>query len=222
MMMMLSAPRSLIWDRLFALAVGHGAQTASAAESPADIDRRLVAKASSGDRRAFDQLYRRHIDVAFRRMSRLIGPDPEREDLVQQVFIDAFSALSSFRSESSFSTWLYRILVHAAYDHLRRRKRRGLPVSADELLHVMALDLSPEAAAHQKREVVRVLALLERLKPPKRIAFVLRVVEGLSLDEIGAMVGAEAAAVGMRVRHAQRELTEMIARDERRQTGGVS
>lgn len=209
-------PDVVVWDWLFALAVGQ------AVESPADVDRELVARAASGDRRAFDQLYRRHVDLAFRRMSRLIGPDPEREDLVQQVFIDAFRSLASFRSESRFSTWLYRILVHAAYDHLRRRKRRGVPVSADELLQVMALDLSPEAAAHQRREVARVLGLLERLKPKKRIAFVLRVVEGLSLDEIGTMVGAEAAAVGQRVKYAQRELTEMIARDERRQSGGVS
>jgi RNA polymerase sigma-70 factor (ECF subfamily) len=185
------------------------------------VDDSLVERAAGGDRRAFDELYRRHVDLVYRRLSRLIGPDPDREDLVQTIFLDAFHALPSFRGEALFSTWLYRIIVNVAYDHLRRRRRAAVPLTVEHLDAMVALDLSPEAAAHQRREVARVLRFVERLKPKKRIAFVLRTVEGLSLDEIAAIVGAEAPAVGQRVKHAQREINAMLERDERRR-GGAS
>ena len=60
--------------------------------------------ASRGDRPAFDALYRSHVDWVYRRLSRLVGLDPERDDLVQQVFVEAYRALPRFRGESSFST----------------------------------------------------------------------------------------------------------------------
>ena len=179
-----------------------------------------MRRAAQGDRRAFDELYRRHVDVAYRRLSRLIGPDPEREDLLQTTFLEAFHSLPTFRGQASFSTWLYRILVHVVYDHLRKRRRAGVPLTDEHLAAIVGLDPSPEAAAHQRREVARLLGFVARLKPKKRIAFVLRAVEGLSLDEIGSVVGATAATVGQRVKHAQRELDAMLARDERRRGGG--
>jgi RNA polymerase sigma-70 factor, ECF subfamily len=200
------------WHWLFAASVRPAA-------APAGVEAALVRQAAGGDRRAFDEIYRRYVDLVHRRLSRLIGPDPDREDLVQMIFLDAFSALPSFRGEASFSTWLYRIIVNVAYDHLRRRRRVGVPLSIEHLEAMVAHDLSPEAATHQRREVARVLGFVERLKPKKRIAFVLRTVEGLSLDEIAAIVGAEPPAVGQRVKHAQREINAMLARDERRRGG---
>ncbi|MFO0724047.1 MAG: sigma-70 family RNA polymerase sigma factor [Myxococcota bacterium] len=177
----------------------------------------ILERAQKGDRRAFDELYRRYATEVHRRISRLIGPDPEREDLVQQVFIDVFRGLSGFRRESAFSTWLYRIVVNVSFEHLRKRRRRPAEVVALELVERIDDRASPEEAARRREELLRGLALLERLDPKKRIAFVLRVVEGLSLDEIGAIVGAKAPAVGMRVKHAQRELAELIAKQEKRE-----
>lgn len=176
----------------------------------------LIDRALRGDRRAFDEIYRRYADEVHRRVSRLVGPDPEREDLVQQVFIDVFRGLSRFRRESAFSTWLYRIVVNVSYEHLRRRQRRPAEVVALELVERADDRATPEEAARRREELLRGLALLERLDPRKRIAFVLRSVEGLSLEEIGAIVGAKAPAVGQRVKHAQRELAAMIEREEKR------
>jgi len=201
------------WPWLFAVSVRPLA-------SPPEVESALVQRAAGGDRRAFEEIYRRYVDLVHRRLSRLIGPDPDREDLVQMIFLDVFHALGAFRGDASFSTWLYRIIVNVAYDHLRRRRRAGVPLTVEHLEAMVALDLSPEAAAHQRREVARILGFVERLKPNKRIAFVLRTVEGLSLDEIGAIVGAAPPAVGQRVKHAQRELSAMLARDELRR-GGV-
>jgi RNA polymerase sigma-70 factor, ECF subfamily len=175
----------------------------------------LIERAGGGDRSAFDELFRRHVDDVYRRLTRLIGPDPEREDLVQEVFIAAYRGLGRFRGEAAFSTWIYRIVVHVAYSHLRQRRRRPLDLkSMDELERSLVADgQSLQTDAEQRQQVRSVLALLERLKPKKRVAFILRVVEGLSLQEIGEIVDAEPAAVGQRVKHAQRELQRLIERE---------
>jgi RNA polymerase sigma-70 factor (ECF subfamily) len=184
--------------------------------APEDAVAQLVARARSGDRRAFDELYRAHVFAAHRLLTRLIGPVPEREDLLQQAFLAAFRALRSFRNDAGFATWLHRILCRVAYRHLRQRGR----VRWEDLSeHDVASADSPELAARHHEDLERALLYLAALKPKKRIAYVLRVVEGLSLEKIGNLVGARAAAVGQRVKHAQRELAAMIARDELRRKG---
>lgn len=180
---------------------------------PPPVADELVRRAVDGDRRAFDELYRMHATGAHRLLTRLVGPVAERDDLLQHVFIEAFRSLPHFRGEAAFATWLHRIVVHVAYRHLRRHRRvQWEPVSTE----LPAAGASPEHAAHQSEELTRALRYLAALKPKKRIAYVLRVVEGMSLDEIGALVGANAPAVGQRVKHAQRELATMIERDRNR------
>lgn len=185
-------------------------------EDPED-DRVLIARMKKGDRRAFDQLFTRHVDDVYRRLTRLVGPDPEREDLVQEVFVAAFKGIDRFRGDAAFSTWLYRVVVNVAYGHLRKRRRLPIDmeaaVDADQLI---GRECSPEEAAERRQELKRGLSFLERLKPKKRVAFVLRVVEGMSLKEIAEVVGARPEAVGQRVRHARRELDAMIERDRSR------
>jgi RNA polymerase sigma-70 factor (ECF subfamily) len=173
----------------------------------------LVERAAAGDRRAFDELYREHVGAAHRLLTRLVGPVPERDDLIQQVFLEAFRALPQFRGEASFGTWLHRIVVRLAYRHLRRQRRTTWDEVPEELA---ATTMSPEHAARRQEELRRALAYLALLKPKKRVAYVLRVVEGMSFEEIGELVGANAPAVGQRVKHAQRELAAMVERDRRR------
>jgi RNA polymerase sigma-70 factor (ECF subfamily) len=180
-------------------------------EAASNLD--LVRAAAEGDRRAFDELYRAHVGSAYRLLTRLVGPVPERDDLIQQVFLEAFRALPRFRGEASFGTWLHRIVVRLAYRHLRRQRRAAWDEVPEELA---AATVSPEHAARRQEELRRALAYLALLKPKKRIAYVLRVVEGMSLEEIGELVGANAPAVGQRVKHAQRELAAMVDRDRRR------
>ena len=181
-----------------------------------DTDEALMARVARGDRGAFDELFERHADSVFRRLSRLVGPDPEREDLVQEVFVITFRSAGRFRGDARFSTWLYRVVVNVAFDHLRRRKRRPEMVPPEDALDALVAEADPERDAAERQSVVLALAYLDRLSPKKRIAFVLRVVEGLSLAEIGEIVGARAPAVGARVRHAQQELDAMVARAARR------
>ena len=79
-----------------------------------DSDQALVERARGGDRGAFDELYRRHADLVWSRLGRLLGPDPEREDLLQQIFFEVFRDLWRFRGEAAFRTFLYRVVVNIA------------------------------------------------------------------------------------------------------------
>ncbi len=182
---------------------------------PLDDDA-LVRQILDGDAAAYATLYLRYADRVFARLTRLCGPGPDREDLLQQVFLELHRALPRFRGESSVSTFLYRITVNVAFDHLRRRHRRPVDYDSAAIDELIDGGASPEARARLRAELRQVLVLLERIKPAKRVAFVLVAVEGLSLDEAAALVGARADAVKQRVLHARRELVAMMARAEQR------
>ena len=175
-----------------------------------DSDQALVERARGGDRGAFDELYRRYADLVWSRLGRLLGPDPEREDLLQQIYFEVFRDLWRFRGEAAFRTFLYRVVVNSACDHLKRRARRPRPVSAADLDSLIDGDRSPEARAVERERLALTLSMLDKIKPKKRIAFLLRVVEGLSLEEIAEIVEARPAAVAQRVRHAHRELDRLL------------
>jgi len=185
------------------------------ANTERDVDGERVARHLAGDPDAFAELYRAHVDAVYRRLSRILGPIPEREDLTQDVFVTLHRALPKFRGESSLSTWIHRIAVNTALDYLRARGRRPAPTIDARLLDTLcAPQASPEVRAEQRERLAHVLACLARIKPKKRIALVLRVVDGLSFEDIGRLVDATPEAVAKRVQHGQRELDALLARSE--------
>jgi RNA polymerase sigma-70 factor (ECF subfamily) len=174
----------------------------------------LIDAARAGDHAAFATLYHRHAGWVFARLTRLVGPGHEREDLLQQVFLELHRSLPAYRGEASLTTFLHRITVHVALDHLRRRGRRPVAYAAEALDELIDGHPTPEERARRRDELRHVLELLERLKPVKRVAFVLVAVEGLSLDDAAAIVGANTPAVKQRVLHARRELVALVEREE--------
>jgi RNA polymerase sigma-70 factor (ECF subfamily) len=187
---------------------------ASEAPPADDGDESLVSRARGGDRRAYDELYRRNVDVVWHRLTRLVGPDPEREDLTQQVFLEVFRGLERFRGQARFRTFLCRVAVNKAIDHLERRRRRPRPLAPEDFDLAIEASASPEERASQRQQMAVVFGLLDRIKAKKRVAFVLRVIEGLSLEEVSELVQATVPTVAQRVRHAHDELQAMLARRE--------
>jgi RNA polymerase sigma-70 factor (ECF subfamily) len=205
-----SPPPLLPWANLLMSRLG--ARTLTADGDPDTDDVSLVRRAAGGDRRAFDRLHERHVDDVWRRLTRLLGPDPEREDLTQQIFMEVFHGLARFRGDATFRTYLHRVVVHMAADHLGRRRRRPLPVEARFFDETVASDASPEVRAEQRERLALIWAGLDGLKPKKRVAFLLRTIDGLSLSEIGELVGAPVTTVAKRVKHAEDELNRYLAR----------
>jgi RNA polymerase sigma-70 factor, ECF subfamily len=179
-------------------------------------DATLIAAARLGDGAAFARLFRRHADAVRTRITRLVGPVAERDDLVQKVFIALHRGLRSYRSEAKLSTYLHRIAVNTAYDHLRGRHRAAEkegPLDAAALVEQLSPALEDQVAA--RADLTRLLALLDQLSPKKRIAFVLVAVEGCSLAEAAHLIGDREGAVKQRALHARRDLMARLAAETR-------
>jgi RNA polymerase sigma-70 factor (ECF subfamily) len=179
----------------------------------ADVDAALVARHLADDPLAFAEIYRAHAGAVFRRLTRILGPVPEREDLTQDVFLALHRALPRFRGDAALGTLIQRIAINTAYEHLRRRSRRpAAPMDASFFDELIAPIASPEARASMREELARVFDCLARIKPKKRIALLLRVVDGLDFEQIGKLVDAAPETVAKRVQHGQRELDALYAR----------
>jgi RNA polymerase sigma-70 factor (ECF subfamily) len=183
------------------------------AERGAEVDAARVARFLDHDPDAFEEIYRAHVDAVYRRLTRILGPVEEREDLTQDVFVTLHRALPKFRGDAALGTWIQRIAINTAYDHLRRQGRRPATPTDDRFFdELCAPASSAETRAAVREELTRVFACLARIKPKKRIALLLRLVDGLSFEEIAELVDATPEAVAKRVQHGQRELEELMAR----------
>jgi RNA polymerase sigma-70 factor, ECF subfamily len=190
-----------------------GAIARPSAPPPPEQDDDLLARHQAGEPDAFAAIYRAHSVAVYRRLSRILGPVPEREDLTQDVFFALHKTLPRFRGESQLSTLIHRIAINRACDYLRRRARRPVALVDGAFFDdVIGPASSPEVQSAAREDLVRVFACLAKIKPKKRIAFLLRVVEGMSFEEISQLTEATPEAVAKRVQHAQHELDVLLAR----------
>lgn len=185
-------------------------------------DETLVRAAISGDQQAFRELYRRHVQRVYARLSRLVGMSADREDLTQLVFWKFHQALPRYRGDASVAAFLHGIVTRVAYDALRRRKRTPTELARDIDLEPLLVDCAePEQRAQQQQQWRVLFELLETLKPKQRIAFVLHSVEGLPLTEVAQLTGAGPRTVGQRVAAARKHIQRMLDRRAVTESGGV-
>jgi RNA polymerase sigma-70 factor (ECF subfamily) len=176
-------------------------------------DATLAALAQRGDEVAFRRLYRRHAQGVYARLTRLLGPRDEREDLVQQVFWSFFQALPRYRGDAPVGAFLHGIVTRVAYDALRKRKRTPTAQQREaDLEQLLSGEQSPEERARARERITALYDALDRIKPKKRIAFVLHAIEGLAVTEIATLTGAEPRAVGQRIAAARAELERILQR----------
>lgn len=160
-----------------------------------DSDGAVVVRAQSGDGDAFRTLVERHSRSVFRLAFRMTGNEQDAEDVVQETFLRAYKQLGHYESRSSFSTWLYRIASNYSLDLIRMRKRHEEKREKDSeegrnvLDTVAAASPSPDRLVLSQEVGQRVTAAMEELSDLERSAFVLRHFEGLSIEEIGSMLG---------------------------------
>jgi RNA polymerase sigma-70 factor (ECF subfamily) len=173
----------------------------------------LVARARQGDAGAIQELFRAHLDGVHRVVHRLVGPIPEVDDLVQTVFVEAFRSLAGFRGDALFSTWLARIAVRVTMHAIRRRPPMALPLH--EELDLPADLPGPERTVAAREGLALLDGLLAELRPKRRAAFVLHVLEGYAMDEVAAILNASTAAVKVRVHDARRHIERRMQRDPR-------
>ena len=182
-------------------------------------DESLVRTAAGGDLTAFDTLVLRYQDRIFNLAYRLTGSPDEAEDVTQDVFLRAHRALGSFRRESSFYTWLYRIAVNACHSQtrktVRRRQVEGVRLepspSTEETGNPSrhepaATGEMPDEAAQRVETQKRVQQAIAELAEDHRQVILLRDFEGLNYGQIAEVLGVTRAAVKSRLHRARLDL----------------
>lgn len=177
-------------------------------------DAQLVALSLKQDHEAFGQLIDRHASAIVNLAYRMVGNRAEAEDLAQEAFLTAFKALSTFRADSKFSTWLYRIAANKCKDWLRVQ-RPGMgqqDIDIDETLDIHAAEeQTPERLLSQQQVAHELEHAIQRLPPLYREAFVLKHVEGLSYEEMEVILGVNGDTLKMRVYKGRLQLSHELA-----------
>lgn len=181
-------------------------------------DSELVSRAAAGDGIAFESLMRRHNQLMFRTVRSIVNSDTDAEDIAQEAWLKAWRALTSFRSESRFSTWLVRIATNEALGRLRRKSPET--VSLEEDLVAMKNDSKDDYIAGNAANAEQALIQgelrknLERnidsLPEVFRTVFMLRAVEDMSVDEVASALSIPPATVRSRFFRARALLRESL------------
>jgi RNA polymerase sigma-70 factor (ECF subfamily) len=174
-----------------------------------DPDRDVVARATAGDRDAFESLLRRHYDRIHRVAWRLTGSGADAEDIAQDVCCTLVEKIGSFKGEAKFTTWLVGIVVNACRDH----RRRGLTLTRlRDRLSVLA-GLAPQPDGRDAYRRVWLASELARLDPPLRDTVVLVVGEDLTHAEAARALGVAESTVSWRMHEARRQLTPRMTKE---------
>lgn len=180
-------------------------------------DQRLVERVQQGDKRAFDVLVLKYQHKILKLIMRYVRNPADALDVSQEAFIKAYRALPNFRGDSAFYTWLYRIAINTAKNHLVVMKRRPLdfdvdlqdPESYEVNARLQDTD-TPDAIAQREELRETVEAAIEALPEELRVAIVLREIEGMSYEEIASAMECPVGTVRSRIFRAREAIDGRI------------
>lgn len=175
----------------------------------------LVTQAQAGDGMAFRELFRRHRTDVARVVFRVIGPSADLEDVIQEVFFQVHRSLQAFKGQSKFSTWLHRVAVNVALQHIRK-KRASLPqATVSDVPDAPDTDgrASPLSAALSGERLAAVYRVLETLSDKKRVVFVLHDLQGVPAFEIAKTLQTNVLTVRTRLFYARKEFYERLRKE---------
>jgi RNA polymerase sigma-70 factor (ECF subfamily) len=166
-------------------------------------DHALVCKTLQGDRNAFQGLYERYKDKVFATVFRIVGNHEEAVDVAQDVFIKVYRDLGSFKFESKFSTWLYRIAVNFSINKVHEAERHGR-------IHQKLARETESGRAERDIPREKIQSTVDRLNPKLRTVIVLRYLQDLSYDEIADVLDISVGTVKSRLHLAHNALREAL------------
>lgn len=179
-----------------------------------DVDQQLVDRAKRGDKKAFELLVTKYQRRIARLLWQLVRDPGEVEDLTQQAFIRAYRALPSFRADSAFYTWLYRIAINGAKNHLSAKRRRTSIALDDAEAFEYAEQLrdagTPENELMSKQIAEIVNHTLQELPEQLRTAITLREIEGLAYEDIASIMDCPIGTVRSRIYRARETIAERL------------
>ncbi|WP_346836844.1 RNA polymerase sigma factor RpoE [Microbulbifer sp. SAOS-129_SWC] len=180
-------------------------------------DRQLVERVQKGDKRAFDLLVLKYQHKIVAVVSRFIKDHAEVQDVTQEAFIKAYRALANFRGDSAFYTWMYRIAINTAKNHLVSRSRRppSSDVDLEDAEYYSGADLlrdneTPEGELFRDQLEAAVHEAIRALPEDLRSAVTLREMEGLSYEEIAEVMGCPVGTVRSRIFRAREAIDRTV------------
>jgi RNA polymerase sigma-70 factor, ECF subfamily len=181
-------------------------------ETARDAD--CIERLKTGDVKALDELFRRHREAAYGIAYRLVGNREDALDVVQEAFIHVMRGAQAFRGQSSFRTWLYRIVTHAALDYRRWRSLRtaeslDTETSAEPAAGATQRTPLDEATERDLRRSIE--KALANVSEKNRAALVLFALEGMTYREIADVLGISVGTVMSRIFNARQRLRELLA-----------
>lgn len=173
-------------------------------------DPELVTRSAAGDIEAFEQLYERHRRRVYTLCLRMLGNTADAEDLTQEVFIQVFRKLGTFRGASAFTTWLHRLTVNQVLMHLRKRYVRQEEVTEDGDLKNLSDPGTPRSMAVSLIDRITLEQAIAQLPPGYRAVLILHDVEGYEHEKIAEILGCSAGTSKSQLHKARKKLRHLL------------
>lgn len=180
----------------------------------------LIQQLRNGDEQAFKLLVETYQDMVFNTAIGIVQNAEDAEDVAQEVFIKVFHSIHSFKGESKLSTWMYRITLSSALDHVRSRKSKKrfaflqrLFGNGNEPLHEVPDFYHPGVALDQKENAAKLFKAIDKLPESQKIAFTLHKLENLSYQEISEVMKTSVSAVESLMHRAKQNLRKMLEKE---------
>ena len=195
------------------------AQPISEPDTPPEDDWALVRRAQREDTRAFDELIRRYQERIYATVYHMTSSHEDANDLTQEAFIKAFQALKSFKGDSSFYTWVYRIAVNKTINFLKQRKNKAqlslddLDLNAEHDPDLVALisEKTPRREVSLAELQEKLNVAMQKLSEPHRLVVTLHDVQGLSHEEIAKIMDCNIGTVRSRLFYARQQLQAYLS-----------
>jgi RNA polymerase sigma-70 factor (ECF subfamily) len=178
-------------------------------------DRRLIGESLKGRQAAYGELVRRHQDRLFNTVFRLLDNAEDAQDVVQEAFISAYQSLGSFKGDSLFFTWLYRIAMNAAIS-MKRRKKAAVSLDSGSKHDLVidpvdqSVDNQPGDSLQRQEEEQLLQSALNRLSPEHRSVIVLKDIDDLKYEDIAVILDVPIGTVRSRLHRARLELRGLL------------
>ncbi|MBM3253475.1 MAG: sigma-70 family RNA polymerase sigma factor [Candidatus Omnitrophica bacterium] len=182
-------------------------------------DLELIERLKGGERAAFKQLVDKYKKKSYAIAYSILEDKEESKDVLQEAFVKVFYSINSFRQDASFSTWFYRILVNLCKDHLRKRSKQFISIDAtfkteegSDIKKVEIADLreNPISALVNKEAGAMINKALNKLPTKQRLAFILKHIDGLGIEEISNSLGCSISTCKVHLFRAVRSLRRQL------------
>lgn len=181
--------------------------------NPSD-ELRLIEDFNNGNEQAYNQLVVRYQEKIYWIVRRLIPDHDEANDVTQNVFIKAYHSLKSFKGDSSFYTWIYRIAVNLSLNELRKKKIRRTFSIDDEAHQLRSLDAHPLEQLEHDERTKQIQKAIERLPDKQKKVFLLRYYEELPYEEIAKILHTSVGGLKANYFHAVRKIGEYLKHEQ--------